>query len=727
MTSPRNSGPVAGNQSTPSSQSESVGYLAEFVRFMQTENKWQTQHKVFKQLDTGEDNTNLAPSLQEAISNRSNGQSGIFKVEVVDKKSSADIAKSAYASSQDFAMMSLGSSPTLSPLGSIEKRAIVTENLGSNTVVEMKHHMIKTEKFEHEKTECENVTNEKPKSGKTESIKPGKVDSKMRKDKKTETDIIKSETSPVTVATNYTFVSRVGCEESSRVKITATGLASASDSSEVQSHKKVINALGSLLELKKTQGVRTSTGFQDGGCYSVQETMAALKKFTGVSLTPVSSLQKLKMMNEVQLDTGQMSIESSSDTSVCESPVMPTTRKDSMISGHTCSMYKVDISGMGSKIDKLKSEPKPQTGFRIQINERNEMYFCNTETGEIKPLNTVKSAKKLSQNNPRSTPVFVEPSNNVSVGSKRTSLGGLPLHPVRVAGSNQNVIAEATNTVMKADESQQVSKTAPVNIPVPGMSDTPSHIPKLSPSQLVSKSGNMTFPGTPVTSSVSKWSQSELVVKPSQGNRSSMLMHPPHVPKLVIRKSTSTPPVPSERQYAAAATERQKPNRRKPKHIIHNARDKMSRHTVELQEALESCVESMLATDKDDNSLTLFGHGNTFDKAEADESLPGYPEGAIQTFDVNSSNSMPQMFQPDKYWSSLGREVTVETTTASPPVLEALPPLLEPAGSHQFTSTGEEGSSQPPQLVPESNASIRTVSKAHITAKNRKCKLYYLN
>jgi hypothetical protein len=150
----------------------------------------------------------------------------------------------------------------------------------------------------------------------------------------------------------------------------------------------------------------------------------------------------------------------------------------------------------------------------------------------------------------------------------------------------------------------------------------------------------------------------------------------------------------------------------------------MSRYTIELQEALESCVESMLATDRDDNSVTLFGPDNTSDTVvKADKSLPGLLEGNIPTSDVTSSNYVPQMTQPDKHCLSLGHEMIVEKTTDNtPPSLEVSPPLLEPAISHQLTSSGEEGSSQPPQLTPENSTSIKTASTAHITAKNRKCK-----
>lgn len=734
--SSQNSGPVAGNQPTLYSSSKSVGYLDEYVRFMQTGNKRQAQHKIFEQLDTDENNSNLTQYLQQAASNGSNSrQSGTFKVEVVDKKLTADfgslIARNTCASGQDSTVKAVGYSPTFSPIGSIQKSALFAEHVGSDSAVEIKHHMVKAEKIEHEETECEKVKNKETKSGKIETEK---VEAKMmeEEDKKTEIKIIKTETSSAFVTntdasmtTIPAFVSGVSCEEFSWAKSTMTGSASASDSLEVQSHKKLMNAIGGLLELKRNQGgVGTSPGTQDVSSYSVEETMAALQKFTAVSVTPISSLQKLKLSNNVQLDTGQTCTQSS-DTSVPESPVIPSTSKDTAISGRTCSVYKVDIPCMGSKIDKSKSEPKPQTEFRIQINCKNEMYLHNTETGEIKPLNPVKSAKKWSRTNSRSTLVQAEPSNNASADSK-ISLGELPLHPVRVAGTHQNVIAKMTNIAVKADQSHQVTKTAPINIPLSGMSGSPSPIPKLSPSQSMSKPGNMTltFPGKPVTS-VSKLSQSELVVKSSEGNKSSMLINPPHIPKLVIaRKPTATQSMPSKRQSAATVAARGKSNRRKPTYILHNAHGKMSRHTIELQEALESCVESMLTTDKDDNSVTLFGHGNTFDTVVKAESLPGLLEGAIQTYDVPNSKDMLQMAQPDnKHWPSLGREVTVETTAATPPLLEASPPLLEPAGSQQLTSTGEEGSSQPPQLTPESNTSIRTVSTAHITAKNRKCKL----
>jgi hypothetical protein len=204
-----------------------------------------------------------------------------------------------------------------------------------------------------------------------------------------------------------------------------------------------------------------------------------------------------------------------------------------------------------------------------------------------------------------------------------------------------------------------------------------------------------------------------------------MFITPPHVSKIVIsRKPTTAPPLSSKGHSTATATATQKRNRRKPKYIIHNAHGKMSRHITELQEALDSCVESMLATERDDNSLTLFGPRNTSDTVlRGDRTAPGLVEDTSPTSDGNSSKDLPELTWSGKHWPSLGREVTVETTTdAVPPLLEVSPPLLEPASSHQLTSSGEEGSSQPPQLTPESNTSIRTASTSHITAKNRKCK-----
>lgn len=740
MTS-RNSGPTAGNlpiAGTLYSPSNYVGYLNEYVRFMQTENKRQTQHKIFGQQDIGENNTNLAWSVQQASSNRSGGQSGTFTVEGVGKKPTIDfcshVARNTHASSWDFTVKCVGDSPTSSHLDSIQKSALVAEHLDS--AVEIKYHMIKNDEIGHKKTEYEKVKNKETKSGKIEtaSIKIEKVEAKMLEDKKTETKIIKTETSSdfvastaVSMAINPAFVSGVGSEELSRANISMTGSTSASDSSEAQSHKELMNAIGGLLELKNIQGVAgTSGGTLDESPYSVQETMAALQKFTAVSVTPISSVQNLKLSNNVQLDTGQAST-ILSNASVPERALMPSTSKGSAISGHTCSVYKVDIPCVGSKTDKSKSEPKPQTEFRIQINCKNEMYLCNTETGEIKPLNTAKSAKKWSRTNSRSTPVQVEPSSNVSADSKIT-FGELPLHPVQVSGTYQNVIAKTTDITVKADQSRLVTETAPVNIPMSGMSGTPSPVPKLSLSHPVSKPGSVTFPDKPVTS-VSKLNQSESVVKPSEGNKSSVLMKSPHVPKLVMpRKPTATQSMPSKWQSAETMAANHKPNRRKPTYIIHNAHGKMARHTIELQEALESCVESMLATDKDDNSVTR-GHENMFDTTMKDDTpLPFLLEGGIQTSDMSNSKGMLHMTQPDsKQWPSLGHEVTVVTTAATPPLLEASPPVLEPAGSQQMTSTGEEGSSHPPQLIPESSTSIRNVSMAHITAKNRKCRLYTLN
>jgi hypothetical protein len=729
LTSPsRHSGPVAGNRPIVYSPSKSVGYLNEYVRFMQT-NKSGAQYKRREHLRTGENNGNLADGLQETTSNGNSGQSETFKMEVVGKNSAVEfsghVAKGTCASNQDSAVKSLGKSQTLSSLSSIQKSAVAAKYLDSDSIVEMKHHMVKTDKIKNEETECEQVVKMKIGSRENEAggIKTEKIEAEMMGDEKIGTERVSvSVTSTVAaLVTTPTFVSGVGCEEFNKMRIATTGLASVSGLSEIESHKKVINAVGGLLELKK-QGVSTSAVIEDASSHSLQEAMAALHKYTEVSVTPISSLQKPKPSHDVKLDTGQTSTQLS-DSKVSNSPAMPSASMNSTIYGRTCSIFEAEIPCMSSKIEKSKSEPKPQTQFRIRINRKNEMYLCNTETGEIKPLHTVKSAKKSCWPNSRATPVLDQPS-NVPSNSKSMSLEP-PLHSVRVAGSEQSIIPETTNTGVKSEQCQQVTKTALVKVSVSGMSGTPSHIPKPSSSQLVSIPGSATFSEKPVISSISKLSHSELMVKPSQVSKPSMLVTPPHVPKIVItRKPTATLPLSSKGQSPATVTANQKPNRRKPKYVMHNAHGKMSRHTIELQEALESCVESMLATDRDDNSVTLFGPGDTSDTVvKADKSLPGLLEGISPTSDVTNIKDIPQKAQPDKHWPSLGHEVTVETTTdATPPLLEASPPLLEPASSHQLTSSGEEGSSQPPQLTPESNTSIRTASTAHTNAKNRKCK-----
>jgi hypothetical protein len=328
------------------------------------------------------------------------------------------------------------------------------------------------------------------------------------------------------------------------------------------------------------------------------------------------------------------------------------------------------------------------------------MYLCNTETGEIKPLHTVKHVKRSSQSSSRSASVLDEPT-NVPVDSKRLSLG-LPLHPVQVS--------DAVNIVKKLELSKQVTKIAHSNVQVSGMSAAPSHVLKESPSQMTSR---------PV-SSVSNLSQSELVMKQSQVSKASTLSTHLHVPKIgKPRKSTGTVSLSRKEQNAAAVTTDQKRNQRKSN--LHKGRGKNSCQTTELQEALESCVESMLATDKEESAVTLFRPGKRFNaKVKADRSLSA---GTIQPSDVASTKDIPRTSPSDKQWPTFGHEVTVETTTdATPPLLEASPPLLELASSHQLTVNSEEGSSLPPQLTPESNASIRTASTTHIPAKNRRCK-----
>jgi hypothetical protein len=715
LTSPsRNSGPVAGNRPIVYSPSNSVAYLDEFVRFMQTNNKSPAQNKRHEQLDDAESNGNLAGGLQEAtVSEGDTGQNETFKMGVVAKNYA--VARGTPASHQDSAVKSTGNLQTLSSLSSVQKSAVAAQN----SIVGLKRYMLKTDKTESE--ECAQVVKMKIGSKETEAggIETERNEAEVKGNgKKIETETVSfpATNTVASLKTTPTFVSGVGCEKLNRMQIYVTGLASASGLSEVESHKKVINAVGGLLEMKK-QGVGTSAGIKDADSHCLQETMAALHKCREVSVTPVSGLEKPK------LDTGQPSTRLS-DSEMSNSSAVPATSMNSTISGRMRGIFKAEIPCMNSKVEKLKSEPKPQTEFRIQLNHKNEVYLCNTETGEIKPLHTAKPSKKSCRSNSGATPVLDRPS-NAPANSKSTSLGP-PAHPLRVTGPEQKIIAETTNTDVKSEQSKQVSMIAHAYASASGMSGTASQNPVPRSSQLVSKPDSGTFPGKPVISSVSKLSHSE--VKPSQINKPSMLNTPPHVSKIVIsRKPTATPPMSSKGQSTATVTANQKRNRRKPKYIIHNAHGKMSRHTIELQEALDSCVESMLATDRDDNSVTLFGPRNTSDAVvRGDKAVPGLIEGTSPTSDVNSSKDIPQMAWPGTHWPSLGREVIVETTTdATPPLLEVSPPLLEPASSHQLTSSGEEGSSQPPQLTPESNTSIRTVSTPHITAKNRKCKFSY--
>jgi hypothetical protein len=643
------------------SPSKSVAYLDEYVRFMQTNNKSPAQNKRHEQLDSAE-----SDGLQEATA----GQNEAFKMGIVAKHYAVTRGTSALR--------------TWSSLSSAQKSAVAAQN----SIVGLKHE------------ECEQVVKIKIGSRETEAggIATGRNEAEVKI--KTETVSFPVTNTVASLKTTPTFVSGVGCEKLNRMQISVTGLASASGLSEVESHKRVINAVGGLLEMKK-QGVGTSAGIKDTDSHCLQETMAALHKCREVSVTPVSSLGKPK------LDTGQSSTQLS-DSEMSNSPAVPATSTNSTMPGRTCGMFKAEIPCMSSKVEKLKSEPKPQTEFRIQIIRKNEVYLCNTETGEIKPLHTAKPSKKSCRSNSGATHVLDRPS-SAPANSKSTSLGP-PAIPTRVSGPEQNTVAQTTNTDAKSEQSKQVSKTAHVY--------ASSHNPVPRSSQLVSKPDSGTFPDKPVISSISKESHSE--VKPSQINKPSMFNTPPHVSKIVIsRKPTATPPSSSKGHSTAPVTADQKRNRRKPKYIIHNAHGKMSRHTTELQEALDSCVESMLATDRDDNSVTLFGPRNTSDAVvRGDKTLPSLIEGTSPTSDENSSKDVP-----GTHWPSLGREVIVETTTdATPPLLEVSPPLLEPASSHQLTSSGEEGSSQPPQLTPESNTSIRTASTPHVTAKNRKCK-----
>ena len=708
---PQNLGPVAGNQPTQYSALKPVGYLDEFVRFMEmgTNNKNNVKYQV-----CGESNVAVARALQDAVHSGGSGQIENFKVDSAGMKSAADlgishVVKSACAASQDSGVKYSWDSLTLHPPGIIQNSPVFADGVDSDIVVETKYHMMKTEKIGHEESECGKTEKERIESRGNENgrIKNEKDESEMMASEKNEMETVSVfVTSTTPVMTTPTFVSGAGGKELTGM-IKMTGLACASDSSKLESHKKVMSALGSLLELKKQQGVGVSAGFQDASSHSLQETMAALQKHTEVSVTPICSLKTPKLSQDMKLDTGQTSTQLT-DYKVPGSPVLPTVSKDSTNSGHTCSIFKVDVPNKPSGMEKLKSEPKPQTEFRIQINRNNEMYLCNTETGEIKPLHTVKHVKRSSQSSCRSTSVLDEPT-NVPVDSKRLSLG-LPLHPVQVAESQQNRVSDTVNVVKKLEQSKQVTKIAHSNVPVSGMSATPSHVLKPSPSQMTSR---------PV-SSVSNLSQSELVMKQSQVSKASTLSTPLHVQKIGRpRKPTGTVSLSRKEQNAATLTTDQKRNQRKSN--LHKGRGKNSCQTTELQEALESCVESMLATDKEESAVTLFGPGKRFNaKVKADRSLSA---GTIQPSDMDSTKDIPQMSPSDRQWPTFGHEVTVETTTdTTPPLLEASPPLLELASSHQLTLNSEEGSSHPPQLTPESNASIRTASTTHIPAKNRRCK-----
>jgi hypothetical protein len=710
----RNLGPVAGNQPIRYSGTlKSVRYLDEYVRFMETNNQDNVKDQACKQLGNVENGAFVAQTLQEAINNGGSGQFGNLKVDVGGKKSAADfgsscVIKSTCAASQDSTAKSYGDSLTLNPPGIVQKSTVVADNLGSDSVVETKHLVMKTDEIEHEESEFGKTEEGRIKSRENETgrIKTEKDEAEVMGSRKTEMETLSVFMTSITPMMT-TVVSGVECKELNGT-IEMTGLASASDSSKMESHKKVMSALGGLLELKKQQSVGPPAGVQDASSHCMQE-MTSWQKCPAVSVTPISSLQTLKLCHDMKLDTGQ-TFTQLSDSKVPESPVLPTVSKDSTNSGRMCSIFKVDVPCKPSGMEKPKSEPKPQTEFRIQINRNNEMYLCNTETGEIKPLNTVKPVKKSSQSSSRSTSALDEPG-NVPADSKRLSLG-LPLHPVRVAESQQNRVSDITNIVRKLERSNQVTKIAHSNIPVCGMSATPPHVPKPSPSQMMSR---------PVTS-VSKLIQSELVIKPSQVIKASTLSTPLHAPKLIASKPSGTVPLSSKEQSAATLTSNQKLRQRKSKYNVHKARGKNFSQTTELQEALESCVESMFATDKEENPITLFRPGKNFDAMSKAERL--LTAGTIQISDVPSSKNIPQMSLSDKQWPSLGHEVTVETTDATPPLLEASPPLLELASSHQLTSSSEEGSNHPPQLTPESNTSIRTASTTHVTAKNRRCKFW---
>jgi len=711
---PRNLGPVAGKQPSQYSPLKSVGYLDEYVRFMEkgTNNKNNVKYQMCGELGNGENNVAVAWTLQDAVHSGGSGQIENSKVDIAGMNFAADfgishVVKNTFAASQDSAMKYSWDSLTLHPPGFVQNSTVVAGNVDSD-IVETKYHVMKADKTEHEEIECGKNEKERIESRGNESgrIKSEKDESEMMASVKNEMETVSVfVTSTTPVMTTPTFVSGAGCKELTEM-IKMTGLAYASDSSKMESHKKVMSALGTLLELKKQQGVATSTGFQDASSHSLQETMAALQKHTEVSVTPICSPQTTKLSQDVKLDTGQTSTQLT-DSKVLGSPVLPTVNKDSTNSGHTCSIFTVDVPCKPSGMEKLKSEPKPQTEFRIQINRNNEMYLCNTETGEIKPLHTVKHVKRSSQSSSRSTSVLDEPT-NMPVDSKRLSLG-LPLHPVDVAESEQNRVSDTVNVVSKLEQSKQVTKIAHSNIPVSGMSATLSHVLKPSPSEMTS------IPA----SSVSNLSHSELAMKQSQVSKASTLSTPLHVPKMGRqRKLTGSVSLLRKEQSAATLTSDQKRNQRKSN--LHKGRGKNSCQTTELQEALESCVESMLATDKEENAVTLFRPGKRlYAKVKADRSPSA---GTTQPSDVAITKDIPHT-SPDRLWPTFEHEVTVETTTdATPPLLEASPPLLELASSHQLTLSSEEGSSHPPQLTPESNASIRTASTTHMSAKNRRCK-----
>ncbi|XP_069693616.1 lysine-specific demethylase 4C-like isoform X5 [Periplaneta americana] len=704
MTSPsRTSGSVAGNMPilySPPKSGNNKGYLDEYVKFMEAKNnRGRDRLKLIEQRIADETNSSLVQALTTGVNNGRSGQNDNLKVEIVDKSSS--VLRDNLL--EGCGMKASVSVTVVNPVVTTHQIAIGSTNVGEVDGKEIiKSGVMKTELWKG--ADKVRIQLEKINNG-TNETNPVKVETVKTEAIKTETSTIVTNSAALTTTTNVTSTVFYGSgtDELNRGQFVAAGMPSPNDSLEVETHK-LMNAVGGLLNLKKKEG--------SGGSHS-QLTKKTLQKLAAVSLTSVPISRKQTV------DTGQTSSHHSDNTLLTSSERSNCNNNGNIIE-RSCSVFKVDNQGADPKLDKPK--PKSQAKLYYQINHKNERYLCNTETGEIKPITTAKPARRWNPPKARDVPILKGSSVTASNGESKKPLVIPPVQKVRIGMPQPNVIPLSTSIIVNPDSFQHISKPSHVNIKVSGISGTSPTVSKMSPShQAQTKTGNIKLTNTSITSS-SKLSQSELVVKPSQISGQNMPVSATHVPKLVISRKSVAPSATVNEQKTVSSTNR-KPNRRKPKFIIHNAHGRMSSHPIALQEALNSCVESLLACEKDDSSLMQFHSSNTHNTVT--EPKKPLQSSLSEETDVTSKD-MPILSQSDKNLPSLGREVTVETTTdVTPPLLEATPPLLELASI--CSNSNDDGSSQPPHLTPENSTIIRPPpppSTAHTTSTSRKCPEY---
>ncbi|PSN40426.1 hypothetical protein C0J52_09263 [Blattella germanica] len=574
------------------------GYLDEYMRFMQAANKGRPP----QQHSSKDNNSNLAQALQAAINSGISGQCGNFKVEVLnrknnsgtdtDKTKSSDSAKPSDEKFQSFPQNSL---TNINSKFSIKPPIVKKVNIDPKLLARFPN--LSSGSSDLPST----LSSVPPRSDYVEGILS------ITRVPPNEATLVSQFSVPhIPCTTSIPNVDVKKKIQSTRKMSLAqrkphlptenTDIAVSACSSDANNQKQLKKALSGFLELKKNQGVNTDSG--------------AVESHGNV--TPISSSKKPKSFHDINLDTGQ----NVQPVFTCNKGGI-TPSKELNSPGQTCNVFKVDIN-------------------------QSEMYLCNTQTLEIKPLSASKCSKKKPQ------PKVKAISDDVQ-GIDDTKSVLSPVQNVQLGTTTQDVNGQSTAT-------------------------------KLSQSELVVKSSQISSPSTPAA----------------------------QVPKLVIaRKPNSADQFSKIEPPASASKTGRKQNRRKPKYIIHNELGK-NPQTNGLQEELDSCVESLLSSEVEDNSVTLFGPGNTFHTLVTPK-----PISASRGLKVEPSVlSTPLIVEPvvDKksevivQSKTLTSEVQVGVSTES----EATPPLLELASNQQSTSTVDESCSHPPQLTPESSTSSKT-------------------